>query len=153
MTPRNPAHIGPDGKGFFGTVTVGRRGQVALPAQARRQLGLEPGDQLVVLTDPAQGLALIPLRLLLERAPNDPLAMLVRSTLGGSAPTGPPPGGPVAPPAPPGEPGAGPPGAPPSATASAPPGAPGAPPAAGSATAYAPPAPPTTSAPTHQEQS
>ena len=145
MTPRNPAHIGPDGKGFFGTVTVGRRGQVALPAQARRQLGLEPGDQLVVLTDPAQGLALIPLRLLLERAPNDPLAMLVRSTLGGSAPTGPPPGGPAAPPAPPGEPGAAPAGAPPSA--------PGAPPAAGSATASAPPAPPTTSAPTHQEQS
>ena len=139
MTPRNPAHIGPDGKGFFGTVTVGRRGQVALPAQARRQLGLEPGDQLVVLTDPAQGLALIPLRLLLERAPNDPLAMLVRSTLGGGAPTGPPPG----------EPGAGPAGAPPSA----PPGAPGAPPATGSATACAPPAPPTTSAPTHQEQS
>ena len=139
MTPRNPAHIGPDGKGFFGTVTVGQRGQVALPAQARKQLGLEPGDQLVVLTDPAQGLALIPLRLLLERAPNDPLAMLVRSTLGGGAPTGPPPG----------EPGAGPAGAPPSA----PPGAPGAPPATGSATAYAPPAPPTTSAPTHQEQS
>lgn len=152
MTPRNPAHIGPDGKGFFGTVTVGRRGQVALPAQARRQLGLEPGDQLVVLTDPAQGLALIPLRLLLERAPNDPLAMLVRSTLGGSAPTGPPPGGPAAP-APPGEPGAGPAGAPPSAPPSAPPAAPGAPPAAGPATAYAPPAPPTTSAPTHQEQS
>ena len=145
MTPRNPAHIGPDGKGFFGTVTVGQRGQVALPAQARKQLGLEPGDQLVVLTDPAQGLALIPLCLLLERAPNDPLAMLVRSTLGGSAPTGPPPGGPAAPPAPPGEPGAAPAGAPPSA--------PGAPPAAGSATAYAPPAPPTTSAPTHQEQS
>ena len=143
MTPRNPAHIGPDGKGFFGTVTVGRRGQVALPAQARKQLGLEPGDQLVVLTDPAQGLALIPLRLLLERAPNDPLAMLVRSTLGGGAPTGPPPG----------EPGAGPAGAPPSAPPSAPPGAPGAPLAAGSATAYAPPAPPATSAPTHQEQS
>lgn len=131
MTPRNPAHIGPDGKGFFGTVTVGRRGQVALPAQARRQLGLEPGDQLVVLTDPAQGLALIPLRLLLERAPNDPLAMLVRSTLGGSAPMGPPPDTPgaAAPSAPPGAPGAGP--------ASTPPNA----------------APPAASAPTHQEQS
>lgn len=148
MTPRNPAHIGPDGKGFFGTVTVGQRGQVALPAQARKQLGLEPGDQLVVLTDPAQGLALIPLCLLLERAPNDPLAMLVRSTLGGSAPTGPPPGGPGA-----ALPGAGPAGAPPAATASAPPSAPSAPLAAGPATAYAPPAPPTTSAPTHQEQS
>ena len=129
-------------------ITVGQRGQVALPAQARKQLGLEPGDQLVVLTDPAQGLALIPLCLLLERAPNDPLAMLVRSTLGGSAPTGPPPGGPGAAP-----PGAGPAGAPPVATASAPPSAPSAPPAAGPATAYAPPAPPTTSAPTHQEQS
>ena len=131
MTPRNPAHIGPDGRGFFGTVTVGRRGQVALPAQARRQLGLEPGDQLVVLTDPAQGLALIPLRLLLERAPNDPLAMLVRSTLGGSAPMGPPPDTPgaAAPSAPPGAPGAGP--------ASTPPNA----------------APPAASAPTHQEQS
>ena len=152
MTPRNPAHIGPDGKGFFGTVTVGQRGQVALPAQARKQLGLEPGDQLVVLTDPAQGLALIPLRLLLERAPDDPLAMLVRSTLGGSAPTGPPPGGPGA--APPGAgPAGAPPSAPPAATASAPPSAPSAPPAAGPATAYAPPAPPTTSAPTHQEQS
>ena len=135
MTPRNPAHIGPDGKGFFGTVTVGQRGQVALPAQARKQLGLEPGDQLVVLTDSAQGLALIPLRFLLERATDDPLAMLVRSTLGGSAPMGPPPG----------EPGAAPAGAPPSA--------PGAPPPAGPATAYALPAPPTTSAPTHQEQS
>ena len=152
MTPRNPAHIGPDGKGFFGTVTVGQRGQVALPAQARKQLGLEPGDQLVVLTDPAQGLALIPLCLLLERAPNDPLAMLVRSTLGGSAPTGPPPGGPGA--APPGAgPAGAPPSAPPAATASAPPSAPSAPPAAGPATAYAPPAPPTTSAPTHHEQS
>ena len=148
MTPRNPAHIGPDGKGFFGTVTVGRRGQVALPAQARKQLGLEPGDQLVVLTDSAQGLALIPLRFLLERATDDPLAMLVRSTLGGSAPTGPPPGGPGAAP-----PGAGPAGAPPSAPPSAPGAPPAAPPAAGPATAYAPPAPPTTSAPTHQEQS
>ena len=151
MTPRNPAHIGPDGRGFFGTVTVGRRGQVALPAQARKQLGLEPGDQLVVLTDPAQGLALIPLRLLLERAPDDPLAMLVRSTLGGTAPMGTPPGGPGA--APPGESGAGPAGAPPAATASAPLAAPSAPPAGGPATASAPPAPPTTSAPTHQEQS
>ena len=131
MTPRNPAHIGPDGKGFFGTVTVGQRGQVALPAQARKQLGLEPGDQLVVLTDPAQGLALIPLCLLLERAPNDPLAMLVRSTLGGSAPMGAPPDTPgaAAPSAPPGAPGAGPTSTPPNA------------------------APPAASAPTRQEQS
>ena len=48
MVPRNPVHIGPDGRGFFGTVTVGQRGQVAIPAQARKNLGLESGDQLVV---------------------------------------------------------------------------------------------------------
>jgi len=54
MTPRNPAQFGPGGRGFFGTVTVGTRGQISIPAQARKSLGLEPGDQLVVLTDPAQ---------------------------------------------------------------------------------------------------
>lgn len=43
MTPRNPAHIGPGGRGFFGTVTVGTRGQISIPAQARKSLGLEPG--------------------------------------------------------------------------------------------------------------
>ena len=32
MTPRNPAHYGPGGRGFFGTVTVGTRGQVSIPA-------------------------------------------------------------------------------------------------------------------------
>lgn len=90
MAPRNPAHIGPDGKGFFGTVTVGQRGQVALPAQARKHVGLEPGDQLIVLTDQAQGVALLPLVRLLERAPkDDPLAMLVRSAFGGQVPSAP----------------------------------------------------------------
>ena len=88
MAPRNPAHIGPDGRGFFGTVTVGQRGQVAVPAQARKHLGLEPGDQLAVLTDPAQGIALIPLRFVLDRGPDDPLSVLVRSALGRPVPSG-----------------------------------------------------------------
>ena len=106
MAPRNPAHIGPDGRGFFGTVTVGQRGQVAVPAQARKHLGLEPGDQLVVLTDPAQGIALIPLRFVLDRGPDDPLSVLVRSALGRPVPSGPVPSGSGAPPgAPPGAPG------------------------------------------------
>ena len=87
MTPRNPAHIGPGGRGFFGTVTVGTRGQISIPAQARKSLGLEPGDQLVVLTDPAQGLALIPLSLLLaQHADTNPIAALVRHTMVGDTP-------------------------------------------------------------------
>lgn len=106
MAPRNPAHIGPDGRGFFGTVTVGQRGQVAVPAQARKHLGLEPGDQLAVLTDPAQGIALIPLRFVLDRGPDDPLSVLVRSALGRPVPSEPVPNGSGAPPgAPPGAPG------------------------------------------------
>ena len=126
MAPRNPAHIGPDGRGFFGTVTVGQRGQVAVPAQARKHLGLEPGDQLVVLTDPAQGIALIPLRFVLDRGPDDPLSVLVRSALGRPVPSGSgaPPG------APPGAPGsvAGSAGAPAPASDTAPvPGAPAGP--------------------------
>ncbi|AKU64508.1 hypothetical protein ADJ76_00835 [Schaalia meyeri] len=84
MAPRNPAHIGPGGRGFFGTVTVGTRGQISIPAQARKSLSLEPGDQLVVLTDPAQGLALIPLSLLLaQHADTNPIAALVRHTMAG----------------------------------------------------------------------
>ena len=131
MAPRNPAHIGPDGRGFFGTVTVGQRGQVAVPAQARKHLGLEPGDQLVVLTDPAQGIALIPLRFVLDRGPDDPLSVLVRSALGGPVPSGSAPNGSGAPPgAPPGAPGsvAGSAGAPAPASDTAPvPGAPAGP--------------------------
>ena len=82
MTPRNPAQYGPGGRGFFGTVTVGTRGQVSIPAQARKSLGLEPGDQLVGLTDPAPGLALGPL----SHADTNPLAALVRTTMAGDTP-------------------------------------------------------------------
>jgi AbrB family looped-hinge helix DNA binding protein len=35
---------------FYGTTTIGARGQVVIPAQARKDLNLKPGDQLVVMT-------------------------------------------------------------------------------------------------------
>jgi len=34
---------------FYASVTVGERGQIAIPAEARRELGIEPGTKLVVL--------------------------------------------------------------------------------------------------------
>lgn len=34
---------------FYGTTTMGARGQVVIPAQARKDLGLEAGAQLVVM--------------------------------------------------------------------------------------------------------
>lgn len=34
---------------FYGTTTVGAKGQVVIPANARKELKLNPGDQLVVM--------------------------------------------------------------------------------------------------------
>ena len=34
---------------MYGTTTVGARGQIVIPAGARKDLGLKPGDQLVVM--------------------------------------------------------------------------------------------------------
>ena len=49
----------PKGKHFFGVVTIGEKGQIVIPAKARKIFGLEPGSQLVVLGDESQGLAII----------------------------------------------------------------------------------------------
>ncbi|NPV78707.1 MAG: AbrB/MazE/SpoVT family DNA-binding domain-containing protein [Firmicutes bacterium] len=34
---------------FYGAVTVGERGQVVIPQQAREALGIKPGDKILVL--------------------------------------------------------------------------------------------------------
>ncbi|MDD5382058.1 MAG: AbrB/MazE/SpoVT family DNA-binding domain-containing protein [Candidatus Margulisbacteria bacterium] len=34
---------------FYDTVTVGERGQVVIPAKARRDFAIKPGDKLIVL--------------------------------------------------------------------------------------------------------
>lgn len=43
---------------FYGTVTVSDRGQVVIPAEARRDLGIEVGDKLLVFGDLSFGLAM-----------------------------------------------------------------------------------------------
>jgi AbrB family looped-hinge helix DNA binding protein len=37
---------------FYGVVTVGERGQIVIPAEARRQQGFKPGDKLLVFAHP-----------------------------------------------------------------------------------------------------
>ena len=49
----------PKGKHLFGMVTVGDKGQIVIPAKARKLFDIKPGDQLVVLGDDAQGIALM----------------------------------------------------------------------------------------------
>ena len=49
----------PKGKHLFGMVTVGDKGQIVIPAKARKLFNISSGDQLVVLGDETQGLALL----------------------------------------------------------------------------------------------
>jgi AbrB family looped-hinge helix DNA binding protein len=34
---------------MYGTTTMGARGQVVIPAEARKELGLKPGDRMLVM--------------------------------------------------------------------------------------------------------
>lgn len=44
---------------FYGAVTVGERGQVVIPVEARKRMGVHPGDKLLVFGHPhAPGLVL-----------------------------------------------------------------------------------------------
>ena len=51
--------VAPKGKHIFGMVKVGDKGQIVIPAKARKLFEIEPGDSLIVLGDEGQGIALI----------------------------------------------------------------------------------------------
>lgn len=51
--------VPPKGKHIFGVVTVGDKGQIVIPAKARKLFSINAGDQLVVLGDESQGIALL----------------------------------------------------------------------------------------------
>ncbi len=40
---------------FYGSVTVGERGQIVIPAEARAELDIKAGDKLLVGKDPMHG--------------------------------------------------------------------------------------------------
>ena len=68
--------VPPKGKHIFGIVKVGDKGQIVLPAKARKIFDINPGDRLLVLGDEGQGLAIIKekgLLDLLRNAKNMPL--------------------------------------------------------------------------------
>ena len=49
----------PKGKYFFGSVKVGERGQIVIPAKARVIFKIKPGDQILVFGDIKKGLGLM----------------------------------------------------------------------------------------------
>jgi AbrB family looped-hinge helix DNA binding protein len=49
----------PEGK-FAWSVTVGEKGQIVIPKQAREVFGIQPGDSLILLGDVKRGIAIPP---------------------------------------------------------------------------------------------
>lgn len=57
----------PKGK-YAWTVTVGEKGQIVIPKQARDVFDIKPGDTLVILGDEKKGLAIPPKNLFAQFA-------------------------------------------------------------------------------------
>lgn len=51
--------VPPKGKHMFGMVKVCEKGQIVIPAKARKIFDIKPGDNLMVLGDEGSGLAII----------------------------------------------------------------------------------------------
>lgn len=51
--------VPPKGRHAFGMVKVGEKGQIVIPAKARKVFQIEPGDNLIVLGDERHGLAIL----------------------------------------------------------------------------------------------
>ena len=45
-------HLGGNPPNFYGSVTVAEHGQVSIPAEARRDLGITPSTKLLVFSGP-----------------------------------------------------------------------------------------------------
>ena len=58
---------GPKGK-YAWSATVGEKGQIVIPRQARELFNIKPGDTLIILGDEKRGLAIPPRSALLSFA-------------------------------------------------------------------------------------
>lgn len=74
----------PEGKKFYGSVTVSERGQIVVPAEARKDFNIKPGDKLLVLGDLAEGIAIITVDGIQKLFTNSAtLSQMVQSNLAG----------------------------------------------------------------------
>lgn len=48
----------PEGKKFYGSVTVSERGQIVIPVDARKDFNIKTGDKLLVFGDIERGLGI-----------------------------------------------------------------------------------------------
>ncbi len=54
----------PEGKRFYGSVTVSERGQIVIPVDARKDFGIKTGDKLLVFGDLERGLGIATLEIM-----------------------------------------------------------------------------------------
>ena len=52
--------VPPKGKHLFGVVTIGEKGQIVIPKQARDLFGIRPGDTILLFGDEEKGIAIPP---------------------------------------------------------------------------------------------
>ena len=60
----------PEGKKFYGSVTVSERGQIVVPADARRDFNIEIGDKLLVFGDLEQGIGIVTMTIMQKTMEN-----------------------------------------------------------------------------------
>ena len=48
----------PEGKKFYGSITVSERGQIVIPVEARRDFNIKTGDRLLVFGDTERGIGI-----------------------------------------------------------------------------------------------
>lgn len=73
---------------FYGAVTVSERGQVVIPAEARRDLGIEVGDKLLVFGDLRFGVALGKADVVIAQSPGLEALLADGGPRGGSGASG-----------------------------------------------------------------
>lgn len=49
---RNESNCPGISEAFYGSATLGERGQIVIPAEARADMGLQPGDKMLILRHP-----------------------------------------------------------------------------------------------------
>jgi AbrB family looped-hinge helix DNA binding protein len=61
MAEKKPRNIHRHGRHslFYGAVTVGERGQITIPAAARKTFDILPGDKILVFGDLEKGIGLV----------------------------------------------------------------------------------------------
>ena len=66
----NKATFPAPGKRFYGTVTVSERGQIVIPANARKDFGIRTGDKILLVGDMEQGIGIITMSMMMKLLEN-----------------------------------------------------------------------------------